>query len=144
KQDLISALGSIASSGTRAFMEKVQRSASTEAREADGGSESSANLIGQCGIGFYSAFIVADHVDVATRRAGEASVWRWSSDGEGEYSIETAAPESMPAAGARVILHLRDDAVEFLEAFKIEAIVKKHSQSITVPISLTQASDAAS
>ena len=95
REDLALALGTIANSGTRAFLEKAKESES-------GGAE----LIGQFGIGFYSAFMVADKVVVETRRAGEDQAWRWISDGKGDYEISAIDLDQAPLHGARVILHL--------------------------------------
>ncbi len=86
--EMVEALGTIARSGTKAFMEKL---------EAAKGGES-ATLIGQFGVGFYSAFMVADKVDVISRRAGGAESWRWSSDGKGSYTVEPATGDGSPAA----------------------------------------------
>jgi molecular chaperone HtpG len=132
--ELIASLGSIASSGTRAFIEKMQKPKPEEDREIEGGGEADARLIGQFGIGFYSAFIVAEHVVVETRRAGESEAWRWTSQGKGEYEIEALDQFSAGESGSRIILHLRDDATEFLESYRIESMVRKNSQAVTIPI----------
>src|SRR5262245_14327157 len=92
RDELVDALGTIARSGTRAFMERL---------EASKGGES-ATLIGQFGVGFYSAFMVADRVDVVSRRAGQTEAWRWSSDGKGTYTVEATEPAAAPARGTRV------------------------------------------
>ena len=81
---MVEALGTIARSGTKAFMERLEASKAGE----------SATLIGQFGVGFYSAFMVADKVDVISRRAGSDEAWRWSSDGKGTYTVEPAAPRT--------------------------------------------------
>jgi len=132
RDELVEALGTIARSGTKAFMERVEASKSGE----------SATLIGQFGVGFYSAFMVADHVDVISRRAGAADAWRWSSDGKGSYTIEPAAaddaPKEAPARGTRVVLHLMEDAKDYTERFKIERIVKANSGHVPVPISIVE------
>jgi molecular chaperone HtpG len=127
RHDLTSALGTIANSGTRAFLEKVKAS--------DSGA---AELIGQFGIGFYSAFMVADRVVVETRRAGEAEAWRWSSDGKGAYEIAPLEAENAPNHGARVILHLNDDSKAYLEPHKIESIVAEHSSAVATPVDLIE------
>jgi molecular chaperone HtpG len=143
RADLVEALGTIASSGTRAFLDKLETPKSeTEDREVDGGGASAAQLIGQFGIGFYSAFMVADRVDVFTRKAGEANAWHWSSDGLGAYTIESVAEDQAPAHGARVVLHVKDDSTDYLETYKIERIIKEHSGAIQIPIELRDKPDA--
>lgn len=142
RQDLIDALGTIANSGTRAFLEKVQAQTAQAQTAEDGSAGSPANLIGQFGIGFYSAFMVADRVDVFTRKAGEGNAWHWSSNGEGEYNLGQADTEAAPETGTRVILHVREDANEFLEAWRLESIVKQYSASITIPVVLKDGPDA--
>jgi molecular chaperone HtpG len=127
RQDLALALGTIANSGTRAFLEKAKDSES-------GGAE----LIGQFGIGFYSAFMVADQVVVETRRAGEDQAWRWISDGKGDYEISAIGLDQAPLHGARVILHLNADSKAFLEPYKIETIVNEHSGAVATPIDLIE------
>jgi len=126
--ELISALGAIANSGTRAFLEKLGKD-----KEGEGSS-----LIGRFGVGFYSVFMVADLVEVATRRAGEDQAWLWSSQGKGTYSIAPLALEDAPAIGARVTLHLNAESDEFLEPWRIESIVREHSGAVSVPIDLVE------
>jgi molecular chaperone HtpG len=109
-------LGTIARSGTQKFM--------ADAKAAP-------DLIGQFGVGFYAAFMVADRVDVISRKAGEAQAHQWSSDGLGSYIIEEAAPHPR---GTSVILHLKKDAAEFLQGWKIESVVKAYSDHIAHPI----------
>ncbi len=128
REDLTGALGTIANSGTRLFLEKVAAS-----------DKGAAELIGQFGIGFYSTFMVADRVVVETRRAGEGSAWRWSSDGKGEFEIARLDPESAPTHGSRVILLLNDDSKAYLEPAKIESIVAEHSSAVATPIDLLEA-----
>ena len=131
RQDLAAALGTIANSGTRAFLEKVK------------GSESgAAELIGQFGIGFYSAFMVADQVVVETRRAGEDQAWRWSSDGKGDYEIAPIDVGLAPLHGARVILHLNSESKAYLDPHKIEAIITEHSSAVATPIDLIEKPEA--
>lgn len=127
RQDLADSLGTIANSGTRAFLEKV--------KEAESGA---AELIGQFGIGFYSAFMVADQVIVETRRAGEDQAWRWSSDGKGDYEIAPIDLQLAPLHGARVILHLNSESKAYLEPHKIEAIINEHSSAVATPIDLIE------
>lgn len=133
EQDLISALGTIASSGTKAFLDRL-------ASEGDKKAEAE-NLIGQFGIGFYSAFMVADRVEVETRRAGTDHAWTWTSDGKGAYRIEPLDLSLAPTRGTRVSLFLKDDAKEFLEPYRIEGIVKEHSGAVAVPIAFVDKPD---
>ncbi|MBG0803681.1 molecular chaperone HtpG [Methylocystis sp. H4A] len=126
REELISALGTIANSGTRAFLDKL-------------GKEKDAGFIGQFGVGFYSAFMVADRVEVATRRAGEDQAWLWSSDGKGSYQIAALPLEEAPAVGARVTLHLNADSDEFLDGWRVERVVREHSGAIAAPIDLIAA-----
>jgi molecular chaperone HtpG len=128
REELVEALGRIASSGTRAFLEKLG--------DEDKAKEGAANLIGQFGIGFYSAFMVADQVVVETRRAGTSEAWSWSSDGKGAYTIAPLSLDRAPTRGARVILHLNDASGEYAEPHRIERIVREHSGAVAVPIDL--------
>ncbi len=128
RDEMIEALGTIARSGTKAFMERLEASKSGE----------SATLIGQFGVGFYSAFMVAGKVDVVSRRAGGDEAWRWSSDGKGTYTVEPVAIEEAPVRGTRVILHLLDDAKDYTERYKIERIVKANSGHVPVPIAIVE------
>src|SRR5205823_2290337 len=113
RDELIENLGTIARSGTAAFM-----------KELGGEAKPDLSLIGQFGVGFYSAFMVADKVEVLSRKAGESDGWRWSSDGQGSFTIEPAA--NVPR-GARITLHMREGDSEYLEAPRIQAIVKRYS-----------------
>ena len=122
REELIGNLGTIARSGTAAFLEELPR-------DANG----AVNLIGQFGVGFYSAFMVADKVDVTSRKAGDAQGWRWTSDGSGNFAIDEA--EDLPR-GTAITLHLRQGEDEFLEPERIRRIVKKYSDHIAVPIKL--------
>lgn len=120
--DLLETLGTIAKSGTGAFIEALK----TEEKDTVG-------LIGQFGVGFYSAFMVAQRVDVLTRKAGDPEGSLWSSDGKGEFSIEPASRESH---GTTVTLHLKKDAKEFTEEARIRQIVKTYSEHISFPVNL--------
>lgn len=122
RQEVIDNLGTIARSGTKAFMESLS-----------GDQKKDAQLIGQFGVGFYSAFIVADRVSVTTRRAGETEAVRWTSDGQGEYTLE---PAEKAGRGTEIVLHLRPDEDEFLEPLRIETLVRKYSDHIGLPIIL--------
>lgn len=129
RQDLIDNLGTIARSGTAAFMEQA-------AQAAKDGESKKASLIGQFGVGFYSAFMVSEEVQVTTRRAGEDKCWLWTSDGKGAFEIsEVAAPEEN-FRGTRITLLLKDDALEFVEEQRLEHIVKRYSDHIGLPILL--------
>ena len=130
--DMIEALGTIARSGTRAFMDKL-----TAAKDAE-----SPQLIGQFGVGFYSAFMVADKVEVTSRRAGTDLAHRWSSDGLGTYAIEAVALDDAPAQGTRVVLHLKEDATQYTERHAVERIVRAQSGHVPVPITLLEKPDA--
>lgn len=138
--ELISALGTIANSGTRAFLEKLGSApGDVSEKEEDGGKASAtAELIGQFGIGFYASFMVADKVDVQSRRAGAQDAWTWSSDGNGVYTIQALPLEAAPRRGTRVILHLNDKSKEFLQAWRLESIVREHSAAISIPIELQE------
>jgi molecular chaperone HtpG len=122
KSELIENLGTIARSGTKKFL---------EALSAD--KRSDANLIGQFGVGFYSAFIVADHVSVESRLAGSEECWKWTSDGTGEYSVETGTRDS---AGTTITLHLKEDENEFLQPWRLRSLVEKYSDHIAFPVRL--------
>ncbi|WP_150290972.1 molecular chaperone HtpG [Sphingobium estronivorans] len=130
--ELAEALGTIARSGTRAFMERV-----AAAQEGEG-----AQLIGQFGVGFYSAFMVADRVDVYSRRAGADTAAHWASDGLGSYTIQRVDPAQAPARGTRIVLHLKEDAASYTEAFTTQRIVTAQSGHVPVPIFLKEKPDA--
>jgi len=120
EEDLVENLGTIAKSGTKAFLEKVK-----ENENADN------NLIGQFGVGFYSAFMVADKVEVLTKKAGSDKAYLWVSDGSGEYEITESKKENY---GTEITLYIRKDSEEFLDEFRIENIIKKYSNHIPYPI----------
>jgi molecular chaperone HtpG len=119
--EIIDNLGTIARSGTKKFLETLS-----------GDSAKDAQLIGQFGVGFYSAFIVADKVTVLTKRGDSPGV-RWESDGEGQYEIQAADKTDR---GTEVILHLRDEDKEFLEAARLRQLVRKYSDHLSIPIVL--------
>jgi molecular chaperone HtpG len=121
-QDLEDNLGTIARSGTRGFVESLK-----------GKQDLDLNLIGQFGVGFYSAFMVADRIEVVSRKAGEDKAWKWSSDGQGEYEIADAARDGQ---GTTVTLHLNDEGREYASRWQIEDIVKKYSNHVPFPIFL--------
>jgi molecular chaperone HtpG len=122
REEAIEHLGTIAKSGTREFFSKLS-----------GDQQKDAALIGQFGVGFYSAFIVADRVTVESRRAGlpASEGVRWESDGSGEYSVE---PIERAARGTSITLHLRADEDDFLSSFRLKAILKKYSDHVSLPI----------
>ena len=120
--DLLDTLGTIAKSGTGAFLEQLSQD-----------SRKDLGLIGQFGVGFYSAYMVAARVDVLTRKAGEAEAWLWSSDGKGQFTIE---PASRAERGTTVTLSLKEDAGEFLENVRIRHVVKTYSDHIGFPVIL--------
>ncbi|WP_291747753.1 molecular chaperone HtpG [Bauldia sp.] len=121
RDELVGNLGTIARSGTRAFLEGAA------------GGEGSA-LIGQFGVGFYSAFMVASSVEVVSRQAGSAEAWRWWSDGTGTFQLEPVPIEEAPARGTRVLLTLKDDAKTYAEQATIERVVAEYSAHVPVPI----------
>ena len=127
RQELIDNLGTVARSGTRAFVERL-------AQSKDG-----AALIGQFGVGFYSAFMVADRIEVVSRRAGASEVWVWRSSGEAGFEVATATEQQAArvARGTEVILHLKEDAKRYLESYEIQRIVKTYSDHIQFPIELS-------
>jgi molecular chaperone HtpG len=128
RDELVEALGTIARSGTKAFLDRIQESKDRE----------EASFIGQFGVGFYSAFMVADRVDVTSRRAGSEEAFRWSSDGKGTFSIATVPLPEAPARGTRVLLHLMDDAGDYTQRYTLERIVKTQSGHVPVPISIVE------
>lgn len=122
KDEVISHLGTIAKSGTAEFLGKLS-----------GDQQKDSQLIGQFGVGFYSAFIVAKHVEVFTRRAGlpASEAVHWESAGEADFSIETLEKASR---GTTIVLHLRDEDADFADSFRIRSIVKKYSDHISIPV----------
>ncbi len=124
REELVANLGTIARSGSAAFLNEL----GDQAKEVD--------LIGQFGVGFYSAFMVADQVTVETRKAGETQGWRWESDGKGSYTV--AESDDAPARGTRITLHLKEDAKSYLEPTELARIVKTYSDHIGIPITLVK------
>ncbi|HEY0563595.1 MAG TPA: molecular chaperone HtpG [Methylophilus sp.] len=120
RQEVISHIGTIAKSGTKEFFQNLT-----------GDQAKDANLIGQFGVGFYSAFIIADKVTLVTRRAGTQEAVQWQSGGEGDFTIEAV---EKAGRGTDVILHLRDGEDEFLNDWKLKTIIRKYSDHITLPI----------
>ena len=120
REDVIEHLGTIAKSGTATFLEQLS-----------GDDKKDSQLIGQFGVGFYSSFIVADRVEVITRKAGTAEATHWESEGEAEFSV---APAEREQSGTTVILHLKDDATEFANDWRVRSVIKKYSDHISVPV----------
>ncbi|MGZ8261891.1 MAG: molecular chaperone HtpG, partial [Methylotenera sp.] len=120
REEVISHIGTIAKSGTKEFFNALT-----------GDQAKDANLIGQFGVGFYSAFIIADKVTLTTRRAGATDAVRWESAGEGDYTLEAA---DKPSRGTEIVLHLREGEDEFLSDWKLKTIIRKYSDHITLPI----------
>ena len=125
RAELVENLGTIARSGTAAFV-----------NELSGDARKDMSLIGQFGVGFYSAFMVAEKVEVKSRKAGESEGWRWASDGKGEFTIE---PTPEVARGATIVVHLREGDDEYLEPARLRRIVNTYSDHIGLPIVLEDA-----
>ena len=126
RQELIDNLGTVARSGTRAFMSKL-----AEAKDSSG-------LIGQFGVGFYSAFMVANRIEAISHRAGTQEAWAWTSSGGGGFEIApaSAAQAARVPRGTEIVLHLKDDAAKYLESFEIRRVVSTYSDHILFPIEL--------
>ena len=123
KKDLQDNLGTIARSGTKNFLSKLS-----------GDAKQDSNLIGEFGVGFYSCFMVADKIDVSSKKAGNKEAWKWISDGKSGYEI---SKDVRKEAGTTITLHLSDEGKEFANRWKIENLVKKYSDHIDFPIFLT-------
>lgn len=126
RQEVAENIGTIANSGTRKFLESMS-----------GDNAQDSQLIGQFGVGFYSAFIVADKVTLVTRRAGTGSEHgvRWESTGEGAYTIETV---DKPGRGTDITLHLRDDESEFAQGYRLRSIISKFSDHVATPVEMLE------
>ncbi len=125
KSELAQHLGTIARSGTLAFAKSL----------AEAPAAQKPSLIGQFGVGFYSAFMVAERVEVTSRRAGTEEAWIWASDGKGEYTL---APASRGEPGTDIVLHMKADAEEFLEPFRLQSIIRKWADHISIPITVAR------
>ncbi len=123
EEDLTSHLGTIARSGTKNFLSQLS-----------GDAKRDSNLIGQFGVGFYSAFMVADQIEVTSRKAGEERAWRWTSDGKTGFDIE---PADHPSVGTTIVLHLNEEGKQYANSWRLREIVKKYSNHIAFPIFLT-------
>ena len=126
KEELAENLGTIARSGTAAF-------AATQL--AENKPEDRPSLIGQFGVGFYSAFMVADQVEVTSRKAGGEETWEWASDGKGTYTLKSATRSE---AGTTVVLHVKADAEEYLEPYRLKTIIRKWADHVALPIELEE------
>jgi len=141
RDELIENLGTIARSGTAAFVSQMESQV-----ESDGKGKSKSksktggvSLIGQFGVGFYASFMVADKVEVTSRKAGEDQAWVWSSDGKGEFSISAASPESQDLVrGTRIVLSIKKDAAEYLDGPRLRNIVKTYSDHVAIPVAMTE------
>ncbi len=123
EEDLIAHLGTIARSGTKNFLSQLS-----------GDARKDSNLIGQFGVGFYSAFMVADQIEVVSRKAGEEQAWKWTSDGKSGFDIE---PAERATVGTTVLLHLNDEGKSYANSWRLKEIVRKYSNHIAFPIFLT-------
>ena len=129
EEDLINSLGTIARSGTKAFLEQFNKSKDDKKEDV--------NLIGQFGVGFYASFMVADKVEVLSKKAGTDQSWKWISDGKSGYNIEKSDKKN---SGTELILHLKKDAKEFLEGTRIQFVVRKYSDHISYPVKMLEVS----
>ena len=129
RDEVVANIGTIASSGTRRFLESLSGEQKADAR-----------LIGQFGVGFYAAFVVAERVTVLTRRAGvePGQGVKWESDGKGEYTLETV---DLPARGTTVTLHLKEDEDEFLKGWELRSLIRRYSDHVAFPIRLPKEKD---
>ena len=127
EDELVEHLGTIAKSGTKAFLSQLT-----------GDSKKDSNLIGQFGVGFYSAFMIADSIDVYSRKAGEEKAYKWSSDGKGSFDTQAVndAEARFDGQGTRIVLHLNEEGNEYASRWQIENVIKKYSNHIAFPIFL--------
>ena len=124
EEELINNLGTIASSGTKKFIEQFKTSEGS-------------NQIGQFGVGFYSAFLVAEHVDVITKSPHCSTTHKWSSDGKGSFTVEDC-DEELENNGTKIVLHIKEDSKEFLDVETLKKVIKQHSQFIDYPIKIQE------
>ncbi|MDB2700816.1 molecular chaperone HtpG [Alphaproteobacteria bacterium] len=127
EEDLKSSLGTIARSGTKAFLEQVASNSKDK--------KSDMSMIGQFGVGFYASFMVADSVEVVSKKAGEEQAWKWSSDGKTGFDLVKTDKEN---AGTSITLKLKKDAKEFLEETRLQFVVRKYSDHISYPVKLLE------
>lgn len=142
RAEMVEALGTIARSGTKAFLDRIGAAETSGTADEGAAAGEGSALIGRFGVGFYSAFMVAERVDVISRRAGTDASNLWSSDGKGTFSV-TSLPAEALVRGTRVILHLMEDAAAYAERATLERLVKAHSGHVPVPISLQEKPGAA-
>ena len=141
RDELVENLGTIARSGTEAFSRQLEEAAREAGKEESGKKGAEAGrLIGQFGVGFYSAFMVADKVTVTSRKAGEDQAWRWESDGTGSYTIGEADEGQR---GTTIVLHLTKAQKEFLEPARLRTVIKTYSDHISLPVILVDPEKAA-
>ena len=133
RDDLVETLGTIARSGTQAFMDTLTQAKAAKDKKKNGANTSDIDLIGQFGVGFYSSFMVAERVEVVTRKADEEAAWLWISDGTGEFTIDETTRDQH---GTDVTVYLKKEDKEFLEPQRIKHIVKTYSDHIGIPIIL--------
>jgi molecular chaperone HtpG len=126
REDLIENIGTIARSGTQNFLSNLT-----------GNKNQDMQLIGQFGVGFYSGFMVANEMEVITKKAGENEVWQWKSKGDGEYTLKQLDEKDLTSRGTQITLHLKDGQDEFLDKFRLRHIVKTYSDHISFPIEFT-------
>jgi molecular chaperone HtpG len=128
RDEMIEALGTIARSGTKAFIDRLEAAKSEEETA----------LIGRFGVGFYSAFMVAERVEVFSRRAGTDAAYVWSSDGKGSFAVSPAETAYAPLRGTRVVLHLMEDAKSYTERATLERLIRAQSGHVPVPIAIME------
>ncbi len=128
RDEMVEALGTIARSGTKAFLDRIEAAQAAEETA----------LIGRFGVGFYSAFMVAERVEVISRRAGTQAASLWSSDGKGTFAVSPVALAAAPQRGSRVVLHLMEDATSYAERLTVERLVKAQSGHVPVPIAIVE------
>ena len=130
-EELADNLGTIAKSGSEDFLADLPQQEGKEGEPAD-----ASNVIGRFGVGFYSVFMVAEKVEVTSRPAfadGEPAAWRWTSDGLGTFTVEECA-DAEPARGTVIVAHLKEDAAEFLEPYRVQSVIRKHSAFVPFPV----------
>jgi len=140
QQELIDNLGTIARSGTKAFLQGLAEAKEGAKEGAKDGAKEGSGLIGKFGVGFYSAFMVADRIEVTSRRAGSDEAWVWRSEGGAGFEVMPASAEQAARVprGTEVLLHLKPDAKKYAERFELERIVRTYSDHILFPIELVE------
>ena len=129
--DMASSLGTIARSGSKAFLEQVEQATADQEKGKKKSKESAFSLIGQFGVGFYSAFMVADKVEVISLKAGETTAHKWTSDGRSGYQVEES---ERATAGTDIILHLKKDEKDYLDETRLSYLVRKYSDHLSYPV----------